>query len=65
MAAIKLLRVARTREHRPSTDLLPSSAVGVGNDVKKGVGQVAIVAEGVVPPTDGYVSEVPAIKEKQ
>lgn len=51
--------------HETTSDLLPSSAVGVGNDVKKGVGQVAIVAEGVVPPTDGYVGEVPAEERKE
>lgn len=41
------------------TDLLPASAVGVGDDVEQRVGQVAVAVEGVIPPTDGDVGEVP------
>lgn len=40
------------------TNLLPASAVGVGDDVQQWIGQVAVTAEGVVPPTDGDVGEI-------
>lgn len=42
------------------TDLLPASPIGVGDDIEQRFGQVAIAVEGIVPPTDGYVGEVPA-----
>lgn len=41
------------------TDLLPAPPVGVGDDIEQRVGQVAVTVEGIVPPTDGDVGEVP------
>lgn len=41
------------------TDLLPASPIGVGDHIKQRFGQVAVIVEGIVPPTDGYVGEVP------
>lgn len=42
-----------------STHLLPTPPVDVGDDVQQRVGQVAVAVEGVVPPPDGNVGEVP------
>lgn len=43
-----------------STDLLPTPPIDVGDDVQQWFGQVPVAVEGVVPPTNGYVGEVPA-----
>lgn len=46
--------------HSCAAHLLPASAIGVRDDVEQRVRQVAVTVERVVPPTDGYVGEVPA-----
>lgn len=48
----------------PSTDLLPAPPIDVRDDVQQRVGQVAVAVEGVVPPTDGYVGEVPVRRQQ-
>lgn len=48
-----------------STDLLPTPPIDVGDDVQQGFGQVPVAVEGVVPPTNGYVGEVPVRREER
>lgn len=51
--------MCRTDATVTSTHLFPASSIGVGDNVEQRVGQVAIVVEGIVSPTDGDVGEVP------
>lgn len=44
------------------TDLLPASAIGVGNDIDQGIGQVAIAVEGIISSTEGNVGEIPVME---
>ncbi len=48
-----------------SSYVFPATPRHVGDDIQKGIGQVALITERVVPPTESDVTEIPAERREQ
>lgn len=48
-----------------SSYVFPATPGRVGDDIQKGIGQVALIIKRIVPPTESDVTEIPARQKEQ